>query len=181
MVYSSKAGKIRVRDRVLDRLAMHGDEDVLDLGCGSGLMIVGAAQRLDRGGTATGIDLWRSRDQAGSNPEKCLDNARRLGVEDRVTLRRGDLADLPFPDSSFDVVLASLAIHNLHPKDRRHRAVHEAARVLRPGGRLALIDIAGTRGYAQAASEAGLVDVARSGFVAGIWPPARIVTAQRPG
>lgn len=44
MVYSSKAGKIRVRDRLFDRLGLRGDEAVLDLGCGSGLMLLGAAQ-----------------------------------------------------------------------------------------------------------------------------------------
>ena len=180
MTYSSKVGKLRVRDRVLDGLDLQGHEDVLDLGCGSGLMVVGAAQRLGRGGSATGVDLWRSRDQAGSNPEKCLDNAHRVGVADRVSLRDGDMTDLPFPDGSFDLVLACLAVHNIHPRSRRAAAVREAARVLRPGGRMAWIDIAGTQSYARTATEEGLIDVRRSGFVAGIWPPARVVTAARP-
>lgn len=178
MVYSSRAGKIRVRERVLDGLGLRGDEDVLDLGCGSGLMLLGAAERLTSG-TATGVDLWRSRDQAGSGRQRCLANARRLGVESRVSLKDADMAELPFPDASFDVVLACLAVHNLHPKSRREQAINEAVRVIRPDGRLALVDIAGTKGYARTAAAAGLADVSRSGFLAGIWPPARLVTATR--
>jgi arsenite methyltransferase len=178
MVYSSKAGKIRVRDRLFDGLRLRGDEAVLDLGCGSGLMLLGAAQRLTTG-TATGIDVWRTVDQAGSSREQCLDNARRLGVADRVKLIDGDMTSLPFPDASFDLVCASLAVHNLHPAARRERAISEACRVLRPGGRLAIVDIAGTRTYAATATAAGLRDVRRSGFVLGIFPPARMVTALR--
>jgi SAM-dependent methyltransferase len=169
MVYSSKVGKIGVRDRLRDRLALVGDEDVLDLGCGSGLLLLGAAQRLP-GGAATGVDLWRSRDQAGSNRALCLDNARRLGVQDRVTLIDVDITELPIPDASFDLVLACLAIHNLHPALRREQAVVESLRVLRPGGRFAFVDIAGTKSYRTVAGAAGCRDVRRLGFVLGIFP-----------
>lgn len=179
MLYSSRVGKIRVRDRLLDSLQLRGDEDVLDLGCGSGLMLLGAATRAPAG-TATGIDLWRARDQAGSTRAQCLTNAKRLGVHDQVRLIDGDMTDLPLPDASLDVVLACLAIHNLHPADRREKAIGEAARVLRPGGRLAVIDIAGTGSYMSSAAHAGLRDPRRSGYVLSIFPPARIVTATKP-
>ncbi len=178
-VYSSKIGKIRVRDRLLDTLELHGDEDVLDLGCGSGLMLLGAAARTPAG-TATGIDLWRARDQAGSTRQQCLTNAERLGVSEQVRLIDGDMTDLPFPDGSFDLVLACLAIHNLHPTARRENAIGEAIRVLRPGGQLAVIDIAGTASYLSAATNAGMRGPRRSGYVLGIFPPARTVTATRP-
>lgn len=180
MVYSSRTGKIRVRDRLLDGLGLRGDEKVLDLGCGSGLMLLGAAQRLHTG-TATGIDLWRYRDQAGSSRDQCLDNARRLGVADRVTLVDGDMTELPFPDAAFDVVCACLAVHNLRPTARRELAIREAVRVLRPGGCLAIIDIFGTKTYSTTAGAAGLRGVRRSGYVLGIFPPARMVTASVPG
>jgi len=179
MVYSSKIGKIQVRDRLLDTLQLHGDEDVLDLGCGSGLMLLGAAARTPAG-TATGIDLWRARDQAGSTRQQCLTNAERLGVSEQVRLIDGDMTDLPFPDDSFDLVLACLAIHNLHPTARRKNAIAEAIRVLRPGGQLAVIDIAGTGSYLSAATNAGMRSPRRSGYVLGIFPPARTVTATSP-
>lgn len=176
MVYSSKAGKLRVRERLLDQLRLHGDEDVLDLGCGSGLMLLGAATRTPTG-TGTGIDLWRARDQAGSSRGQCLTNAAYLGVEDRVTLVDGDMTRLPFPDHSFDVVLACLAIHNLHPTSRREDAVRQATRVLRPGGQLAIVDIAGTKAYLSALTQAGMREPRRSRYLFGIFPPARTVTA----
>ncbi|MGI8578493.1 MAG: SAM-dependent methyltransferase [Nocardioidaceae bacterium] len=85
MVYSSTVGKVSARNRLLDDLRLRGDEAVLDLGCGSGLMLLGAAQRLPSG-AAVGVDLWRSRDQAGASRQRCLANADVLGVADRVTL-----------------------------------------------------------------------------------------------
>ncbi len=179
MVYSSRIGKIRVRDRLLDTLQLRGDEDVLDLGCGSGLMVLGAAARTPAG-TATGIDLWRARDQAGATRQQCLTNAERLGVSEQVRLADGDITDLPFPDGSFDLVLACLAIHNLHPTALRMTAIAEAIRVLRPGVQLAVIDIACTGIYLSAARNAGMLHPRRSGYVLGIWPPARTVTATSP-
>lgn len=179
MSYSSKVGKIRVRDRLLDGLHLRGDEDVLDLGCGSGLMLLGAAERAPAG-TATGVDLWRSRDQAGSSRAQCLANAHLLGVADRVGLVDGDMTDLPFGESSFDLVLACLSVHNLHPSSRREKAMLEAVRVLRPGGRLALVDIYGTKTYLSVLVAAGMRQPRRSRFLGGIFPPARAVTASAP-
>lgn len=91
----------------------------------------------------------------------------------------GDMTDLPFADSSFDVVLACLAIHNLHPSKRREQTIREAVRVLRPGGRLAIIDIAGTKTYTAVARASGLHEVCRSSYRLGIWPPVRVVTGTR--
>lgn len=61
--------------------------------------------------------------------------ARESGIE--VDLRAGDAQDLPFPDGHFDTVVATLALCTI-PDDRQ--AVTEAARVLRPGGRLLLLE-----------------------------------------
>src|SRR5881296_187891 len=48
-LYGSKVGKLRIRDRMMDRLSLKGDERALDVGCGSGLLLIGAAKRLTRG------------------------------------------------------------------------------------------------------------------------------------
>lgn len=91
-------------------------------------------------------------------------------MRDRGKLVDGDMTDLPFPDASFNLVLACLAIHNLHPDIRRESAIREASRVLRPGGQLAIIAIFGTNAYVLSATSAGLRNVRRSCFIRGIFP-----------
>src|SRR5262245_36557407 len=95
MVWDSKIGKVAGREKLLDRIPWRGDEQVLDLGCGRGLMLIGAAKRLTTG-TATGIDIWQSEDLTGNTPEATLDNARREDVASRVAVKSADMRQLPF-------------------------------------------------------------------------------------
>lgn len=179
MLHSSLRGKRLIRDRVLDGLAWRGDEDVVDLGTGRGLMLLGAALRVPHG-SATGIDLWRSVDQAGSRPERLLANAAALGVADRVRVVTGDMSTRQLPDASADLLLACLSIHNIHDRATRRAVIEHAARILRPGGRLTIIDFAKTAEYVADAPATGLVDMRRSGLTALMWPPVRIVTGRKP-
>src|SRR5690348_3016765 len=57
MLFYSKAGKLRLRERLLNLIPWRGDEMVLDVGCGRGLLLVAAARRLTTG-KATGVDIW---------------------------------------------------------------------------------------------------------------------------
>jgi ubiquinone/menaquinone biosynthesis C-methylase UbiE len=179
MVWSSKVGKLRERDRILDAIPWRGDETILDAGCGRGLLLIGVAKRLSTG-TAIGVDNWRKGDQSGNSPEVTLENARAEGVEGRVEIRDGDLRDLPFEDGSFDVVLSSLVLHNIHDREEREEALRELTRVLKPGGRLTIVDIWDTGGYARVLRESGMEDVLRSRLRFNIFPPVREVTAKKP-
>lgn len=165
MVWESKVGKVRSRERLLRRIAWTGDEQVLDVGCGRGLMLVGAAKRLTTG-RAVGIDLWQAEDLSGNRPEAALENARREGVSDRVEVRTGDMREMPFGDNTFDVVVSRAAIHNLYDSAARARAVGEIARVLKPGGRALIEDIRHLQEYAKVFSENGCTDVRRVGSLA---------------
>jgi SAM-dependent methyltransferase len=78
MIHSSRRGKLIERDRLLDGLGLAGDEDVLDVGCGRGLLLLGAAKRLPRG-RAVGIDLWSATDQSDNRREATLANAEAEG------------------------------------------------------------------------------------------------------
>jgi ArsR family transcriptional regulator len=102
--------------------------DVADIGCGEGYLTLEAAQWAR---TVVGID--RSLD--------VLARAKALAARRRVTnveWKKGDLAKLPLKDASVDVALLSQALHHAtEPK----RAITEAVRVLRPGGRLLLLDL----------------------------------------
>ncbi|MGI5223657.1 class I SAM-dependent methyltransferase [Actinoallomurus sp. CA-142502] len=138
-VHTTLRGKLRIWERELDRAGLKGDEQLLDLGCGRGAVLIEAARRLPAG-RAVGADLW-SRDQSGNSPEAALANAAAAGVADRVEVHTADMTALPFADGSFDVVTSALAIHNIRSAEGRYRAVDEAMRVLRPGGRLLIADV----------------------------------------
>lgn len=137
-LHTTLRGKLRIWERELDRAGLQGDEHLLDLGCGRGAVLIAAARRLPTG-RAVGADLW-TRDQSGNSPDLTLANAAKAGVADRVEVHTADMTALPFPDDSFDVVTSAMAIHNIRSPEGRYRAVDEAMRVLRPGGRLLIAD-----------------------------------------
>lgn len=155
MIYDSKIGKVREREQYLDKIAWRGDERVLDVGCGLGLFLIGAAKRLSTG-RAVGIDKWQQEDLTGNNAAGTLDNAMIEGVADKVEVHTGDARKLPFDDASFDVVLSSVALHNIYNAGERQTAVREIARVLKSGGRLLIVDVRHTRQYAATLRAAGL-------------------------
>jgi ubiquinone/menaquinone biosynthesis C-methylase UbiE len=160
MVWDSKVGKYRRRERLLDRLAWRGDESVLDVGCGRGLMLTAAARRVPRG-KAVGVDLWQAEDLTGNRPEATLENARLEGVADRVEVHTADMRKMPFPDGTFDVIVSNVAIHNLYQPAEREQAVAEIARVLKPGGQVLINDIRHGDEYAAAFVKHGCADVRR--------------------
>jgi arsenite methyltransferase len=179
MVWASWRGKFKVRDKLLDSISWRGDEKVLDIGCGHGLMLIGAAKRL-RDGKATGIDLWQKQDQAGNSREATMLNVRLENVADRVELVDGDARKLPFADNSFDVIVSSWALHNIYDRAERDVAIREAARVLRPGGRIVIIDIRHTGQYAKVLRESRMEDVRRSGPNFLFLTPSFAVTGRKP-
>ena len=179
MVWSSKVGKLKERDRILDAIPWRGDETVLDAGCGRGLLLIGAAKRLSTG-RAVGVDIWQKGGQSGNSPEVTVQNARIEDVEGRVEIRDGDLRDLPLEDGSFDVVLSHLVLHNIYDREEREAALRELVRVLKPGGRLTIVDIWDTGEYARVLRASGMEDVRRSGPHFNIFPPVRGVTAKKP-
>lgn len=147
MLYGSKVMKLKDREELLDAINWTGAEQVLDVGCGRGLMLVGAAKRLSTG-TATGIDLWQQQDQAHNSAEAALNNAALEGVASRIKVQTADMRQLPFANDSFDVVTSSWTIHNLGSVADRELALREIVRALKPGGWLLLIDIVNQREYA---------------------------------
>lgn len=178
MLSGSLFFKLRLRDRVLDSLNLRGDERVLDVGCGSGLLLLGAAKRLTTG-RAIGLDRWQAVDQSGNGEDRTRANAQAEGVSDRIEIVTGDMRTLPFEESSFDVVLSSWAIHNLPESSDRTAAIDEIVRVLAPGGRIAIADIGRTGEYVSTLRAAGL-DATRSGPNFLFVTPTRVVRAQRP-
>jgi arsenite methyltransferase len=161
MLWYSRLGKLRQRDHLLNSLPWNGGEHVLDVGCGRGLLLLAVAQRVPRG-RAIGVDIWSNVDLSGNRPEATRENARRAGVADRVEVKDADAQQLPFADASFDVVISSLVLHNIPSRDGRRQAVREIGRVLKPGGRVALLDLRHTSDYVAVLRQCGLTDARRT-------------------
>jgi ubiquinone/menaquinone biosynthesis C-methylase UbiE len=138
MLWGSLVGKFHARDKLLNAIPWRGDEQVLDVGCGHGLMLIGAAKRLTSG-RATGIDIWQNVDQAANSADATRRNAEIEGVS--VEIRDGDARKIPFGDETFDVIVSSLALHNIYDKGEREQALREIARVTKRGGHVGIIDI----------------------------------------
>src|SRR5262245_20466155 len=112
------------RTATLHVLAPSAGEAILDVGCGSGLLLREIAAAVGNTGKACGIDL--SNDQLSAARANCADLA-------NVELRVGDIRDLPYPDASFDAVASIQVLEYL---DDVSRALAEIHRTLKPNGRV---------------------------------------------
>ena len=177
LVWGGTVGRLRQREKLLDRLTWRGGERILDAGCGRGLLLNAAAKRLTTG-LAVGVDLWRSQDQSGNCPGAALANSRAEGVDRRVRIVTGDVRDPPFATDSFDIVVSSLVIHNIPGSSGRRQALEGIVRVLRPGGQLLLVDIFHTKDYVEILGGCGMVDIVRRS--ASFAPGPRVVIASKP-
>jgi ubiquinone/menaquinone biosynthesis C-methylase UbiE len=126
-------GVRRIHRRLLDQAGVRPGQRVLEIGCGTGNLLL-TAKQTQPDATVVGVDP----DLAAL--ARAHRKARRRGLA--VQLDRGYADELPYADDSMDVVLSSFMLHHV-PADRREPAMREVRRVLRPGGALHLVDIGG--------------------------------------
>lgn len=129
----------KARDRCLEQAAIRDGEDVLEVAVGTGLAFVRILEG-NPSGRSEGIDLTPA---MLARAEK---KARRMGIEN-YRLQVGDAYDLDFPDDSFDVLVNNY-MFDLLPQQDFASVLEEFKRVLRPGGRLAMVNMTeGRRWY----------------------------------
>ena len=120
------------RETTLRHAVLKPGERVLDVGCGTGVLTRLAAEVVGEKGHVIGID------PAPKMISIAKENATR--EKSRAGFRLSTIENLPFEDNSFDCVLSSFMIHHLSP-DLKLTGLTEVYRVLRPGGRLLVVDI----------------------------------------
>lgn len=131
-LYCSAIGLGRgFREQTLRAAAIQSGEKILDVGCGTGVLTRLAAEAAGPTGSVAGID------PGADMIRVARENAQRSGST--VEFKVAAAEQLPFADTQFDVVLASLVLHHL-PPDTKRRGLAEVRRVLKPGGRFVIAD-----------------------------------------
>ena len=120
------------REETIRQAAIPDNATVLDVGCGTGTLALMAKVQVGERGKVYGIDA------APEMIEVAQEKATRQRCD--VDFRQGVIEALPFEDDMFDVVLSSMMIHHL-PDDLKRRGLAEVYRVLKPGGRLLIVDM----------------------------------------
>lgn len=158
-IHTSIWGKYKLIKRLVANMNIQSDAQVLDLGTGHGAFLLAIAKKLKAPGKIIGLDIWNQGDQFGNAIEETQHNIDQLEVGTVSELVTGDMTKLTFEDDCFDVVVASLSIHNVKPKSSRQQVIDEAYRVLRPGGQLVIMDIEHVGEYRKRLEQLGVKDI----------------------
>lgn len=145
IVWFALRGRERqLRQRLLALSGVRPGESLLDVGCGTGTLAILAKETVGRSGTVCAVDA------SAQMLARARSKAVRAGVE--IRFENAAAQSLPFSDSSFDLALGTMMLHHLGRAARRELAA-ELRRVVRPGGRVLLVDFAGRearrRGFAR--------------------------------
>lgn len=115
-------------------LALDPSSVLIDLGCGRGDYTIPIAERIGQGGKVFGIDAW----QDGLDELKARSASRLLS---NLTTLRADLNQgIPLPDDAADVCLMATVLHDVLREGTGSMVLHEISRVLKPGGRFAVVE-----------------------------------------
>ena len=134
---------------ILSRLCLKGSEQVIDIGSGRGLYAIEAAKKLDSGNVVA-IDVWdpsavphlkfqhKFSQPTGNTLKNAIQNAELTGVENKIKFLNMDANNIEFCGNTFDVAICGFILGHL--RQHRQHAIHEVFRILKPNGRLLVVD-----------------------------------------
>lgn len=178
MLSYSKFGKFKHRDRILKLHPWKGDEKVLDVGTGLGILMIGAAKKLDSG-KSYGIDIFNSYDLSDNTIEQTKNNIKLENVTDKTELISENILKTNFSDNYFDVIVSNLCIHNLYKEEERNQACQEIYRILKPGGEAIISDFKHTKEYKKIFQNLGMKVKKTGPYFWDTFPPLTIIIAQK--
>jgi len=129
---------------VLDHIKWNGEGKALDIGCGSGALVVSIAKRFPEA-RVTGADYWGGSWEYAKR--QCEKNAALEGVAERTDFVQASASKLPFADGAFDLVVSNLTFHEVKDARDKRLLLKEALRAVKPGGYFVLQDLFNIRPY----------------------------------
>lgn len=124
----------KLRQTTLELARIQPGEQILEVGCGTGTLTLAAKSKAGPESQVTGIDV------APDMIETARQKAAKAGLA--VHFQVGRIEAIPFPDNQFDLVLSSLMLHHVPGNASKQQGMQEMFRVLKPGGRLVIVDAA---------------------------------------
>ena len=124
----------KLRQATIDLARIQPGERILEVGCGTGTLTLAAKKVTGPQGQVVGIDI--APDMIATAQQK----AKKAGLD--VQFRVGRIEAIPFPDGQFDLALSSLMLHHIPGDDAKQKGLKELFRVLKPGGRILIVDFA---------------------------------------
>ena len=179
MLWSSRTGKFGLAWKMLEDMNWVGNEHVLDVGCGRGLLTILAARKVPVG-TVLGVDVWNQEHLSDNTKEAATENADLERVTARVTFDDGDATKLQYRPGTFDKIISSLCLHGIGSRPKRNKAVADLIVLLKPGGEIAIMDILHTREYRTVFEKQGLKNIRRSPMKFLYCLPTRYVIGNKP-
>ncbi len=122
-----------LREMTVDLAQVKPGNSVLEIGCGTGTLTLAAKQRVGPTGEAFGIDQIPGMVEASQR--------KAAQANQKITFQVGSIDNIPFPDNRIDAVMCSFMIFHMSEETRR-KGIAEIQRVLKPGGRLLVLDMA---------------------------------------
>lgn len=147
--YVIPGNRVGVARALISKLNLSGSERIIDVGSGRGLYAIEAAKKLDRGNVVA-IDVWdplavsqlqfqhKLSQPTGNKLENAVHNAELSGVKSKITFINMDANHIEFDAQTFDIAICGFVLGHL--KQHRTQAIKEVFRILKPDGKLVLVD-----------------------------------------